>query len=135
MKKLKDFFYDKNDIFIVLVIVAVAAFVIYISIDSIMGYPEQYAKDVAATETKETATIAETSTEDASTTAANVSITIEDSDGSSDVAAKLQEAGLVDSAEDFDSYVTEQGKSGSISSGTFQIPTGSSYEEILNIIT
>ena len=47
MKKLKDFFYDKNDIFVVLIIVAIAAFVIYTSINSIMCYPEQYASEMA----------------------------------------------------------------------------------------
>ena len=47
MKKLKDFFYDKNDIFVVLIIVAIAAFVIYTSINSIMSYPEQYASEMA----------------------------------------------------------------------------------------
>ena len=50
MKKLKDFFYDKNDILVVLIIVAIAAFVIYTSINSIMSYPEQYASEMAATQ-------------------------------------------------------------------------------------
>ena len=67
MKKLKDFFYDKNDIFIVLIIVAVAAFVIYTSINSIMAYPEQYASEMAAkqqTEIEETSVDVQPSTDD-----------------------------------------------------------------------
>ncbi len=72
MKKLKDFFYDKNDILVVLLIVAVAAFVIYTSINSIMAYPEQYANEIAATEAtttvEETTIDAQTSTEEPEST-------------------------------------------------------------------
>ncbi len=39
MKKLKDIFYDLNDILVALVIVAVAAFAIVTNIDSILNYP------------------------------------------------------------------------------------------------
>lgn len=134
MKKLKDFFYDKNDIIIVLLIVAFAAFIIYTRIDSIMSYPEQYASRVAATETKQTTAITEPSAEE-ETSAENASVTINDSDTSSSVADKLYEAGLIDSADEFESFVNDSGKSGSIQSGTFQIPSGSSHEEILDIIT
>lgn len=132
MKKLKDFFYNKNDIIIVLLIVAAAAFIIYTRIDAIMGYPEQYAREVAATETRETATIAETSDESSS---GETTVTIEDSDTSSSVADKLYEAGLVDSADEFETFISESGASDSIQTGTFQIPADSTNEEILDIIT
>lgn len=39
MKSIKDFIYDKNDIFIALIIVCIAAFVIVGRIDAIMAYP------------------------------------------------------------------------------------------------
>ena len=39
MKKLKDFFYNKNDIIIVLIILAIAALIIYTRIGAIMDYP------------------------------------------------------------------------------------------------
>lgn len=145
MKKLKDFFYNKNDIIIVLLIVAAAAFVIYDRIGAIMEYPETYAKEAAETETS--AVVAEETTEateasDADSnentegaTSGEGTITIDDSDTSSSVADKLQAAGLISSADTFESYINESGKSGSILSGTFQIPAGSTDEEILNIIT
>lgn len=133
MKKLKDFFYDKNDIIIVVLIVAVAAFIIYTRIDSIMGYPAQYASEMAATETRETVKITEPSEEE--TVAEDITITIDDSDTSSSVSDKLYEAGVIDSSDDFEAFVSDEGKSDSIQSGTFQIPSGSSYEEILDIIT
>lgn len=126
MKKLKDFFYDKNDIIIVLIILAVAAFIIYTRIETIMEYPEELAKQNAATETTQT-----TASESSST----VSITIEDSDTADTVSEKLYKAGLVTSSSDFKKYIDSEKKEDSIKSGTFQIPTDSSQEEILNIIT
>ena len=50
MNKIKDFFYDKNDIIVVLVILAVAGFIIYTRIGAIMEYPEVLAEQAAATE-------------------------------------------------------------------------------------
>lgn len=140
MKKLKDFFYDKNDIIIVLLIVAIAALIIYTRIDSIMSYPAEYASKAAATEKKETTEKKEITEitqapETEETVGEDVTIVIEDSDTSSAVADKLYEAGLIDSAEDFESFVSSAGKSDAIQSGTFQIPSGSSHEEILDIIT
>ena len=70
MKKLKDFFYDKNDILVVLIIVAIAAFVIYTSINSIMSYPEQYASEMATDSmpaVEETSLDAHPSTDDTDT--------------------------------------------------------------------
>lgn len=137
MRKLKDFFYDKNDIIIVLIIIAVAAFIIYTRVEAIMEYPEQYAKEIEATASEKEPTPSTTeateSTEESSNE--NISITIDDDDYSSTVAEKLAEAGLVSSAEEFDSYINESGKSSSIQSGTFQIPSGATFEEILEIIT
>ena len=133
MKKLKDFFYDKNDIIIVLLIVIVAGFIIYNRIDNVMSYPEQYAKEVAAKEEKETVPATEPSTEETSET--EITITIEDDDTSSSVAEKLQEAGLIYSADGFEDFMENQGKTESIQSGTFKIPNNSSEEEILDIIT
>lgn len=41
MNKIKDFFYDKNDILIAMIIVALAAVIILWRTDSIMQYPEK----------------------------------------------------------------------------------------------
>ncbi|MDO4546246.1 MAG: DUF5684 domain-containing protein [Bacillota bacterium] len=137
----KDFLYDKNDIIVVLVIIAVAGFVIYTRIGAIMDYPRILAEQAAATETEETTE--ETSASDESFTedsgsnasaAGTVSLTITDSDTSATVSEKLQEAGLISSADEFRSYISTMNKQNSLQSGTFQIPSGSSDEEILNII-
>lgn len=128
MRKLKDFFYDKNDIIIVLIILAVAAFIIYTRIEIIMEYPEELAAKSAATETSQTSETTESS-------AAEIAITIKDSDTISGISEKLYDAGLVTSASEFQKYVKSEKKEKSVKAGTFQIPEGSSQEEILNIIT
>lgn len=146
MNKIKDFFYNKNDIIIVLIILIAAAFIIYWRIDAIMAYPEKLAEKTAQQQETETTLQENSSSADASqqtqasettaasTTGANVSITITDSDSSISVATKLYEAGLVASDTEFEGYISNMGKSSSIKSGTFQIPKGSSNEEILKII-
>ncbi len=127
MKKLKDFFYNKNDIIIVLIILAVAALIIYTRIGAIMDYPAKLAKQAAAT--------AETTTTEPTTEREKISVTIEDSDTASTVAQKIYDAGLVSSASEFEDYITSSGKESSIKAGTYEIPISSLQEEILNIIT
>lgn len=140
MNKLKDFFYNKNDIIIVLIVLIAAAFIIYTRIGAIMDYPEKSAEKAAAAQT--TQTTVEESTSAASSKAAssssaskNISVVIENSDTASSVAEKLYKSGLIDSASKFNDYIDEHNKTGSIITGTFQIPSNSTYEEILNIIT
>lgn len=43
LEKLKDLFYDKNDIIVALCLVVIGAFIISTQVDSIMSYPEQLA--------------------------------------------------------------------------------------------
>lgn len=127
MKKLKDFFYDKNDIIIVLIILAAAAFIIYTRIETIIDYPEKLAKQSAATETVQTV--------DESSESSVVSITIEDEDTMDTVSKKLYEAELLTSASEFSEYVKGLEDDVTLKTGTFQVPKGSSNEEIADIIT
>lgn len=127
MKKLKDFFYNKNDIIIVLIILAVAALIIYTRIGAIMDYPAKLAKQAAAT--------AETTTTEPTAEREKISVTIEDSDTASTVAQKMYDAGLISSASEFEEYITSSGKESSVKAGTYEIPISSLQEEILNIIT
>jgi hypothetical protein len=46
IKKLKDIFYDLNDIMVALIIIAVAALVIAANIDSILAYPSSIAEEI-----------------------------------------------------------------------------------------
>ena len=142
MNKIKDFFYNKNDIIIVLIILIAAGLIIYTRISAIMDYPETLAQQNAkaallaaqqttqASESKETTAAASSE----SSAAETVEITISDSDDSVAVATKLYQAGLVSSDTEFQSYISNMGKESSLKSGTFQIPKGSTDEQILNII-
>ena len=47
---------------------------------------------------------------------------------------KLQAAGLIEDAVEFRNYLADNGYARDIISGTFQIPKGSTYAEICNII-
>ena len=127
MNRLKDFFYNKNDIILVLIILAVAAFIIYSRIVAIMDYPEQLAEKSAATATEETV-----SDESSSSV---TSVTIEDTDTAATISEKLYKAGLISSSSDLQSYISSSEDKITFKSGTFQIPNGSSQEEILDIIT
>lgn len=48
MGKIKDFFYNKNDVIIALLILAVAAVVIYSRVRAIMAFPQQQIEETAA---------------------------------------------------------------------------------------
>lgn len=51
------------------------------------------------------------------------------------VASELQAMGLVKSASEFDQYLIRNGYADKLIVGTFEIPAGSSYDEIARIIT
>lgn len=141
MNKIKDFFYDKNDIIIVLIILALAAFIIYSRIGIIMDYPEKLAdKNTTTVQTtvEETTTAPEETTTEkkaAADSSATVEIKITDKDTSVTVAQKLEKAGLVESATEFEGYISNKDKADDIKTGTFKIEKGSSFEKILNTIT
>ena len=137
MNKIKDFFYNKNDIIIVLVILVAAAFIIYGRIGVIMDYPKVLAEKTAESQQAENSTKNTGSSSESGSTKSDsgyISLVINDSDTSSSVAEKLYKAGVVDSADDFEKYIKKKGKSKSIKSGKFKIPSKASDKEILNII-
>ncbi len=74
--------------------------------------------------------------EDTSSAAADtMQLTISGGSGSYTVSRKLEEAGLVEDAQEFDDYLCDNGYSKRLRAGTFQIPVGASWEEIAGIIT
>ena len=136
MNKIKDFFYNKNDIIIVLIILIAAGLIIYTRINAIMDYPETFAQQTTqAAETKESKAAASSEAASQSSSASDtVSISILSSDSTIAVAQKLYQAGLVDSDTEFQSYISNMGKENSLKSGTFQIPKNATDEQILSII-
>lgn len=63
-----------------------------------------------------------------------ITIQINSGDGSYTVCKKLEEAGLVDSASDFDTYLCEKGYDKRINVGTFTIPEGAEPDQIARIL-
>lgn len=59
-----------------------------------------------------------------------ITIEIGASDWSNHVASKLEAAGLVESAADFDRYLVQNGYESIIASGTHRFKVGSTYEEL-----
>lgn len=69
------------------------------------------------------------------TSAAVKTITVSSGDGSYTVAKKLAEAGVVTSAENFDTYLCQNGYDKKLRTGTFSIPADVSDEQIARIVT
>ncbi len=64
-----------------------------------------------------------------------ISITIRSGESSVSVSRSLSEAGLVDSASDYDSFLCSNGYDKRIKTGTYHIPVGTSKEDIAKVIT
>lgn len=63
-----------------------------------------------------------------------VTITINGGEGSGTVSWKVEQAGLVENAADFDSYLCANGFDRHLAAGSHVIPIGASYEEIAQIL-
>ena len=79
MNRIKDFFYNKNDIIIVLIVLVVAGLLIYNRIGAIMDYPARLAAEQAKSETTQTLETTEKATTEAATEATNEAETEESS--------------------------------------------------------
>lgn len=63
-------------------------------------------------------------------TSTSITIEVRKGEGSDTVSKKLEEAGLVSNAKEFDKYLMANGYDKKITAGTHQIPTGAEKEEI-----
>lgn len=72
--------------------------------------------------------------EDDRTGNAGVTLTIARGDGSHTVCKKLEEAGLIESASEYDLFLYQNGYDKKIRAGTVEIPAGAGQEEIARII-
>ena len=125
MNKIKDFFYKKNDIIIVMLIMADASFVIYDRMENIMEYPDTLAAQVAQQEAEAQETAA----------ANTVSIEIDQDSTLSDVSNILETNGLISSADEFTKLAEDANKDGSLVPGTYDITKGTDSQTILETIT
>lgn len=65
----------------------------------------------------------------------HISFTIEDGMTSKQVADLLYEKGIIENAIEFNNYVKDNGKANVIRIGTYNLPKGASYDEIVKKIT
>lgn len=63
-----------------------------------------------------------------------ITIVIVRGDSSYTVSRRLEEAGLIESAREYDSYLVDNGYSKTIRTGTYRIPRDATWEEIADII-
>lgn len=64
-----------------------------------------------------------------------ISITVVGGDSSWTVSKKMEEAGLIESAKDFDTHLCRYGYDKKISVGTYEIPVNATHEEMAKILT
>lgn len=150
MNKLKDIFYDKNDILVALIIIAIAALVILWRVDVLMAYPETLvassADDGAGGGQSDITTGSAVGTgennppDDGNGGAAGDSevticaVYINYGETLDVVAQNCVAAGLISSADEFISVVNAMGVGGSIQSGQHHIPSNVTPEELVNYL-
>jgi len=152
MKKLKDIFYDLNDIMVALVIVALASLVIVTNIDSILAYPSSIAEEINVPEEEvptnyaENPPITDSGSSDSSddqqgTTGAgieevvNYSVYINSGSTGDQIADLLIGVGLFQDRQQFRDAVAAAGADGKLKAGNFIIPSDSTPAEVISIIT
>ena len=164
MKKLKDIFYDLNDIMIALIIVAIAAFVILANIDSILDYPNAIAAEATVTDEKTPTNYADNppitndltgaavgQDDDGDQIATDGGISGQQGNGIGDVdeyavyinsgetgdqiADKLIGVGLFKDRQQFRDAVTAAGAEGKLKAGNFIIPSNATPAEVVKILT
>ena len=81
-----------------------------------------------------TPTLTPTPTSEPAATVETVTILIVRGDSSYTVSRRLEEAGLIENARDYDTYLVDNGYSKTIRTGTYKIPVNATWEEIAKII-
>ena len=152
LKKFQDFFYDKNDIIIALLILLFAGLIIMWRIDVIMDYPQTLAKETDTVQTTEENAVDpdQSADNDADSDAEGENadqvwmagelthdITVSIAGGSATAAADgLVSAGLFDSYDDFAKVCKAAGRSPEdIKANTFTFEKGSTQTDIAKQVT
>lgn len=154
MEKIKNFVYDKSDLLVAIIIVGLAALVIWFGITNIMKPVTEdpaVASGKPGTEQSTDAAISEgaVNTPAAATTPAAVpeqapqaqpeqkpiKITISSGDTSDQIGEKLLAAGAITDKKAFAAKLEELGLATKLQEGTFKIPVGTTMEDICKIVT
>jgi hypothetical protein len=153
MNWIKNFFYDKSDIFIALVILALAAVIILWRVNVIMEYPEALvaeAHEAAANEgpittpydrgdKDGTASDSAISTTDGGVTADSdepevYAVYVNAGENLTDLGNVLVSCGFFESSEEFLTYVNAAGAASKIQMGNHFIPAGATKEECIDYL-
>lgn len=97
--------------------------------------PTQTPKPTATPKPTETPKPTATPTEEKPAITETVTLVVNRGEGSYTVAKRLQSLGLIEDAGSFDTFLCNTGKDRRICAGSFEIPQGSSEEEIAKIIS
>ncbi|MDR1028521.1 MAG: endolytic transglycosylase MltG [Clostridiales Family XIII bacterium] len=152
---MKNFLYNKSDLFVALAIIVIAAFIIWTRINAIMDFPSNENPDAetnnaavagedavdpdAATDpnatTESPADAGNASNDPPAQQPAAVQFVVEPGQATSTIADNLLAANLIPTKEEFLSAVRSMGVESRLKAGTFNIPTGMSVPDIINILT
>lgn len=135
MNRIKDFFYNKNDVLVALIILAAAAFIIYMRIDDIMSYPDTLVKTSVADQSSIETTLPASASSETAAAASGTSKPVALSGDYKAVSKQLAKEGVISSAKEFEDALKKYDMTGRIRSGTFEIPAGATSEQIIEIIT
>jgi len=149
MEKFKNFVYDKSDLLVALLIIALAGLVIWFGINNIMKPYAGSTDTKANTEaTDQDAGLAGSATigndedpgEDAGETPTDTpsesfKIIIQQNESSEQIADKLIAVGAIESKAVFYAKLEEMGLAARLQTGSFEIPAGASLEDVIRILT
>ena len=129
MRAIRNFIYNYSDIFVAIIIVAIAVVIIGTRLNVIMSYPNS----------DEPTGVADTQNADTEDTGLDPNveyITVSIPGGSSTdvVAGLLKEGDVITDTDAFINELRTLGMDGQVQAGTHYIPKGSSLEEMINII-
>jgi len=147
LKTLKDFYYDKNDIIIALLILCIAGLIIMWRIDAIMNYPQTLAKETDTIQTTEENAIGSAEGEDSDASGSpdqlwsagvlTQDVTVSIAGGSAWSAVDgLVSAGLFESYDEFERICRSVGRiPEDIKADTFIFEKGCTQTDIVEQIT
>ena len=165
MERWKDMFYNKNDIFLALVILLVAGFVIFDRVEAIMEYPQAQALEqeqdasppAEQSPPADTATTPEAKPVDVPTQeetpdqtqqpaaqqpaqppiqqVSKIQIDIPSGTTEATVGKMLVEKGFISDKSSFIQALEAAGKTGKVQAGKFTIPSDATMDQIIDIFT
>ncbi|MDO4482557.1 MAG: hypothetical protein Q4C14_07525 [Bacillota bacterium] len=138
MRAIRNFIYNFSDIFVALIIIALAAFLIWTRVEVIMDYPSSQSGTAGVSTSVQADLQADNSDAD-SASAQNSDteykeVVIPEGSSTDVVAGLLKQAGLVVNIDDFTYQIKSMGLDGKVQPGVHQIPRGVSMEEVINIL-